>query len=103
MTQSEFDTTSEKGAFDKDTLHRIVTEASRLWVVEHFLRTGRLPEELTMFAYPSGPVSMDWGNPTGGSTNPHADACRPASAVLHRKRVVVHFTLEDYPAPSPDN
>jgi hypothetical protein len=56
----------QKGAFEKETQHRMLTEAARYWVIEHYLRTGKLPDEPAVyFAYPNGPVSFDWGNPPG--------------------------------------
>lgn len=46
---------SEMGAFEKETLYRMIVEAARFWVIEHHQRTGELPEATVKFVYPSGP------------------------------------------------
>lgn len=56
----------EMGSFENDTLYRMCVEAARYWVIEHFLRTGELPDQMKRWVYPSGPVAaLDWGNAPG--------------------------------------
>lgn len=50
-------------AFENDTVHRLLTEAMRVWVVGNYLETCAIPyRAATFYVYPSGPVSMDWGD-----------------------------------------
>ena len=74
------------GSFEKDTLHRLCVQAARYWVIEHKLRLGELPENVTFFAYPNGPGGFDWGNPPG----PDDPTLRP----MRGKRVRITMTIE---------
>ena len=69
-------------AFVADTIYRITVEAVRLWLVEHVLSEGSLPDKKITYVYPRGPVSMDWG-----------------SEHLRNKRIRVTFELEEYDPP----
>ena len=79
---------SELNAFERDTMHRLATEAARYWLLTHYLANHELPERGVLFAYPDGcPVSMDWGNSPG----PDDPDLRP----LRGKRVRVTFEIDD--------
>lgn len=78
-----------KGAFEKDTQYRLLVEAARYWVIEHYLRTGRLPEPEVYFAYANGPHGFDWGNPAGPG-----DGTTPRP--LRGKRVRITLEIEDH-------
>jgi len=75
-----------KGAFEKDTQYRLLVEASRYWVIEHYLRTGRLPEPAVYFAYANGERGFDWGNPPGPDDQTQ----------LRGKRVRITLEIEDH-------
>jgi hypothetical protein len=80
---------AQKGAFEKDTLYRLIVESTRYWVIEHYLRRGCLPDETTFFAYANEPNGFDWGNPAG----PDDDGqLRP----LRGKRVRITLAIEDH-------
>ncbi len=75
-------------AFERDTIHRLATEAARVWLVSHFLAMKTLPDKQTYFAYPNGiGASLDWGNPAG----PSDSDLQP----MRGKRVRVTFEIED--------
>ena len=74
-------------AFDRDTIHRLLNEASRYWVVQTFLSSGELPAGIkTWWAYPDGPISFDWGNAPGPKTK---------YTPLRGKRVRITLELEN--------
>lgn len=76
-------------AFERETIHRLATEAARYWLLTHFLAQQRLPVKGTWFAYPSGPgASIDWGNPPGPDD--------PDLQPLRGKRIRVTFEIEDH-------
>lgn len=75
-------------AFERDTIHRLATEAARVWLVSHFLATKSLPDTQTYFAYPDGlGASLDWGNAPGPDD--------PDTKPMRGKRVRVTFEIED--------
>lgn len=81
---------SDNGSFERDTLMRMLAEAVRYWLVGHFLRRQRLPEENTFFVYANGPNGIDWGNAPG----PTGDGMlRP----LRGKRVRITLSIENQP------
>lgn len=75
------------GAFERDTLHRILAVAARYWVIEHHQRAKQLPKRVTFFAYAEGPAGMDWGNSPG----PDDAELRP----MRGKRVRITLEIED--------
>lgn len=81
------------GGFEHDTLHRLVTEAARYWLLTHWLASknksgvDRLPEQESLYAHPSGPVSMDCGDPR------YVVGDKPG--VMHGKRIKVTFEIEE--------
>lgn len=77
----------ERPSFMTDTIRRVASESARVWVVENFLRNGRIPRLTTFFAYPRGPGGFDWGESNGayGTKQP-----------LKGKRVRITFEVEDY-------
>jgi len=81
----------EMGAFEKETGYRLMVEAARYWLIEHFLRTGKLPDPQTYYAYANGPNGFNWGNPPGPPGD-GLDQDRP----LRGKRVVIRFSIEDH-------
>jgi len=82
-------TTEERSAFLTDTLHRIMCEAARIWVIEHHQRTGELPASEARFAYANGPHGFDWGNAPGPDVP-------PGSRPLRGKRVRITFEIEEF-------
>ncbi len=78
--------TDSIGAFEQSTSIRLATEAARYVMLEHYLRTGELPETTTYFAYST---SFDWGNPPG-----HFNDGQPRP--LRGKRVRITFEVEDH-------
>ena len=80
---------ADRGALESDTLHRMLVEAARYWVVEHHQRTGQLPEEEIRFAYAGGSCGFDWGNPPGLGVHPR-------DAPLRGKRVRITLEIEDH-------
>lgn len=77
----------DRGAFESDTLHRLCVEAARYWVIESYLRTGKLPATETRYAYSGGPHDIGWGNAPG----PDDPELKP----LRYKRVKITLTVED--------
>lgn len=72
-------------AFEKDTVHRLLTEAARVWVIAQFLDVKCIQASpATFYAYPSGPVSFDWGE--------DGDAPLP----LVGKRIKITLEVEKY-------
>lgn len=56
----------EFGAFERETIYRLVVEACRVWVVGTFLSLKRLPKKAKLWIYSNGPLhSIDWGNSPG--------------------------------------
>lgn len=78
-----------QGAFEKDTEYRLVVEAARYWVIQHYILTGKLPEKTIYSAYPNGTASFDWGDPPGPD-----DGKTPAP--LRGKRVRITLEIEDH-------
>lgn len=79
--------TEQSTAFEKDTLHRMLSGAARYWVINHYLHKLRIPESAAVyFAYPNGPAGFDWGNALGpdGPDKP-----------LRGKRVRITLEIED--------
>lgn len=74
--------------FEKDTLYRLLVEASRFWLIGHFLRTHALPDPAVYFVYANGPNGLDWGNEPG----PDDPQLKP----LRRKRVRITLEIEDH-------
>lgn len=79
----------QQSALTNDTIYRLIVEASRLWLINHYLRTGKLPEENTYFIYPNGEISLDWGNPSGRDDGKKI-------RVLCGKRVCVTLSVENW-------
>jgi len=80
----------EKGAFENETLYGLLIGAARYWVIEYFIRTGKLPHPDTFYAYANGPTGFNWGDPPGPAGD-GSDQNRP----LHGKRVVIRLSIED--------
>ena len=80
-------TMHEPTAFERDTSHRLITEAARHWCISHALATGDVPERGVFFAYPDGPVGFMWGNAPGPDN--------PAVKPLRGKRYRITIELED--------
>ena len=78
---------ADRGAFESDTIYRLFREVVRYWLIEHFLRTKVLPGPDVRFIYPSGPQSLDWGDPAGE---------HPQFAPLRKKRIRVTIEVEDW-------
>lgn len=75
-------------AFEKDTIHRLLTEAVRVWVVSNYLETRAIPQRDAIFyVYPSGEVSIDWGD---SRYRKDGDPAEP----MARKRVKITLTIE---------
>ena len=79
----------QRPAFASDTLHRLLVEASRYWVIESVLRSGDLPKDETRFAYANGPHGFGWGNAPGDESD---GIKRP----LRGKRVRITLEIEDH-------
>lgn len=80
-------TSSQVDSFERDTTHRLLTEAVRHWVISHYLATGKVPSRQVWYAYPDGPAGFDWGNPPGPDD--------PAKQPLRRRRYQITVELED--------
>ena len=77
-----------QSAFERETLHRLVNECARYWVISTFLESKQLPSgPIVLFAYADGPVSFDWGNEPG----PY----RPDIQVLRGKRIKITMEIEE--------
>ncbi len=87
IAMDELLSAGQRAAFISDTLHRATVEAARIWVIEHFLRTGDLPEVETRFCYANGPHGFDWGNAPGPDD--------PVNKPLRGKRIRVTFEIEE--------
>lgn len=80
--QEDKKTNTGRDAFTTDTMHRLMVEVARIWVIDSVLRTGSLPATETRYA-----VSFDWGNAPGPD-----DGHKP----LRGKRVKMTFEVEDW-------
>lgn len=75
-------------AFERDTIHRLATEAARYWLLTHYLANHELPPRGVWFAYPGGcPAAIDWGNAPGPDD--------PETKPMRGKRVRVTFEIEN--------
>ena len=69
----------QPNSFERDTLWSMCCQAARYWLVGHFLRTGKLPQQKAVFwAYPER--GIDWGKDE-----------------LRGKRVRITIEVEDMP------
>jgi hypothetical protein len=75
----------ERGSFETETLHRMLIEAVRYWVIEWFLRTKKLPAKEIRYVYSGGTVGIGWGSATG-LDDPNT---------LRGKRIKVTIEIED--------
>lgn len=78
----------DRGAFETETLHRLLVEAVRFWVIEFFLRRKKLPEKEVRYVYADGTMGIGWGNSPG----PDDPKFRP----LRMKRIKITVEIEDF-------
>ena len=72
---------SGPSAFDRDTVHRLLTEAMRVWCITNYLSCKEVPIAGRVYVYPDCvPACMDWG----------------ANDVMKGKRIKVTFEVEDH-------
>lgn len=74
-------------AWIRETIHRLLTEAVRVWILGNRIEGNGIPTEGVFYVYPSGPVSIDWG-----------DQLRETHKEYHPlrgKRIVVTLRVEE--------
>lgn len=75
------------GAFEKETVYRLLTEACRMWVVSTHLETGKLPKFVTYWVYGNGaPINIGWGDAGGPPSE---------NTPMRGKRIRVTLEVED--------
>ena len=74
-------------AWIRDTVHRLLTEAVRVWILGRNLYGYGGTSEGVFYVYPRGQVSIDWGDPVGEVSSD--------SAPLRGKRIVVTLRIEE--------